>query len=141
MNVFGIVGRATSGTVKPINVNITPMNAVISKPKKTAKGTFFMNRINVIIIPIVARNTGGDEILPNETMFMGLDTIIPAFTTPRKARKNPIPAPIANFKSFGNSFNIASLNPLTVIIKNSMLDKNTAASAAFQDKPISRTIV
>ena len=59
----------------------------------------------------------------------------------KNAKKKPIPEPIANFKSLGIAFKIASLNPTTVMMKNITLDKNTAASAACHERPISKTIV
>ena len=68
-------------------------------------------------------------------------TTIPAPLNPRNARKNPIPAPIPNFKSIGITFKIASLKPETVMIRNIIDEINTAASAASQELPISNMIV
>ena len=67
--------------------------------------------------------------------------IIPQLLSPRKAKKNPIPAPIPSFKSFGIIFKIFSLKPETVIIKNTILETNTAARAVSQVFPISNIIV
>ena len=71
----------------------------------------------------------------------GSATIIPAPLSPKNARKNPIAAPIPNFKSRGIAFKIASLKPETVMIKKIMLEMNTAASAVSQVFPIPKMIV
>ena len=92
-------------------------------------------------MPIDARSTGGDNKLPNSISVVGLDTMIPEFARPKEARKKPIPEPIASFRSLGISFKIDSLTPITVIIKNNMLDRKTAARAACHDTPIPRTTV
>ena len=95
----------------------------------------------MIKIPINAKSAGAEVIAPNETKVEESATIIPAPFNPRKAKKKPIAAPIPNFKSIGIIFRIASLKPEIVIIKNIILDKTTAAKAAFQLQPIPKIIV
>ena len=65
----------------------------------------------------------------------GSPTIIPAPFKPTNARKKPIPAPIANFKSRGMALRMISLKPDMVISKKSMLETNTAASAVSHVLP------
>ena len=71
----------------------------------------------------------------------GSATMIPAPFNPKNARKNPMAAPIPNFKSRGMAFKIASLKPEMVIIKKIMLERNTAARAVSQVFPIANIIV
>ena len=141
IHVFGIVGRAASGDVNPTKEKTTPKIAVKIKPKNTAAGTFLTYNASVMIMLIDASNTCGEAMFPSATTVVGLETIIPAFTSPKNARKKPIPEPIASFKSFGIAFRMVSLNPITVISKKIMLERNTAARAAFHDNPIPRTMV
>lgn len=92
-------------------------------------------------IPIIVSNTGAEIIGPIPTKVDVSDTITPAPCNPMNARKNPIPAPIASFKSKGMELRIAVLSPDTVIIKNIMLAKNTADNAACHELPIEIMIV
>ena len=85
------------------------------------------------MIPSTASNAGAESIEPIAMKVSGLATIMPLPLSPMKARKNPIPAPIASFKSSGIAFNIISLRPEIVIIKKSMLLKNIADKAACHE--------
>ena len=137
----GRVGIKGLSTPNPKNVNTTPIIAVITKPINTEAGTSRTYNINVIIIPINATKAEGAKRDPKPTKVDGSATIIPAPLRPRNAKKNPIPAPIPSFKSFGIIFKIDSLIPDTVIIKNIILATNTAASAVSHVLPISNIIV
>ncbi len=98
-HVDGIAGMIASGAVNPTKVKMTPIIAVASNPKNTAAGNLRTYKTKVITIPINASNTGGEAKLPKVIRVDGLATTIPAFAKPKNARKNPIPAPIASFKS------------------------------------------
>ena len=67
MKCVGMEGIKASPAPKPNNVNMTPKIEVIIKPRNTAAGTFLRYNINVIMMPITARNAGADEILPIPT--------------------------------------------------------------------------
>ena len=141
ITVDGSVGINMSPAPNPNAVNINPMIAVMTSPRNTAAGTFLTYKTNVSTIPINARSAGGAISDPIPTKVEGSATIIPAPLRPMNARKNPIPAPIPNFKSTGIMFRIASLTPEIVIIKKIMLETNTAASAVSQVLPIVNMIV
>ena len=141
MNCAGMEGIKTSPAPKLNKVNITPKIEVITKPRNTAAGTFLRYNTKVSMIPITAKSAGAVVILPIPTKVEELATIIPAPFKPTNARKKPIPAPIANFKSKGMALRIASLKPDIVINKKSMLETNTAASAVSQVLPILIMIV
>ena len=137
----GMEGINTLPAPYPNSVNITPITAVASMPKNTAAGTFRTENIKVIITPINAMIVGGVKSVPIETNVDELGTIIPQFLSPKNAKKNPIPTPMPNFKSLGRIFNILSLKPEIVIIKNIMLETNTAARAVSHVFPISSMMV
>lgn len=61
-------------------------------------------------MPINARMAGGYKRSPIETSVDESPIMIPQLLNPKNAKKNPIPAPIPNFKSIGIRFNIFSLN-------------------------------
>ena len=134
----GIVG---SPAPNPNAVNIIPMIAVDINPKNTAAGTFLIYSIIVIKIPITVKSADGDEIVPIPMIVAGLATITPEPLKPIKAKKNPIPAPIPNFKSIGIAFSIASRTPDMVISAKSILEINTADKAACHELPMVKIIV
>ncbi len=136
MKCTGMEGIKPSPVPKPNNVNITPIIEVITKPRNTAAGTFLRYNIKVSMMPITAKSVGADEMLPIPTKVEELPTIIPAPFKPTNARKKPMPAPIANFRSKGMALRMASLKPDMVINKKSMLETNTAARAVSQVLPI-----
>ena len=139
---FGIAGMKMSPpTPNPAAVKMTPMIAVIIKPMNTDAGTFLMYKTMVMRIPISAKSAGAEVSAPRPTRFAGSATIIPAPFKPMNAKKRPIPAPIASFKSLGIMRTMVSLKPVIVIKKKIKVDINTAARAAFQLKPIPRTTV
>ena len=140
-NSAGIAGIIGSPAPKPNKVKITPKIAVITKPRNTAAGTFLMYKTKVSKIPITAKSAGADKMVPIPTKVAGSATIIPAPFNPINAKKKPIPAPIANFKSNGSALRIASLKPEMVINKKIILETNTAASAVSQVLPIVKIIV
>ena len=125
----------------PHAVKITPIMAATINPRNTAAGIFFTYKTNVMIMPNNARSAGGVKRDPMRTIVDGSETIIPAPFNPKNARKNPMAAPIPNFKSRGMAFRIASLKPEMVIIKKIMLERNTAARAVSQVFPIDNIIV
>ena len=55
--------------------------------------------------------------------------------------KNPIPAPIASFKSFGIALIMSFLSPVKLTIKNKTPETSTAASASCQEKSRPKTMV
>ena len=67
--------------------------------------------------------------------------MIPAFFSPIKAIKNPIPAPIASFNCWGIALIIALRTPVTEINKKIIPDTTTAANAAAGLYPIEKTRV
>ena len=137
----GIDGIKAFPVPNPNNVKITPKIDVITKPRNTAAGTFLRYNTKVSMMPIIAKSAGADEIFPIPTNVEELPIIIPAPFKPTNARKKPIPAPIANFRSRGIALRIASLKPDMVINIKSMLETNTAASAVSHVLPILIMIV
>ena len=95
----------------------------------------------VIIIPINAKRGAGEVKLPKVRILALFFTMIPAFFKPINARKNPIPPPVPNCKSFGIIFIIFSLRPIIVTIKKMTDDIKTAARVALQLHPIDLTTV
>ena len=92
-------------------------------------------------IPNNPSNTTGLPKLPKATNVAGSETTNPAFFKPMKAIKNPIPAPMANFKSLGIAFIISFLRPVKLTIKNKTPDTKTAASASCHEKLRPKTMV
>ena len=68
-------------------------------------------------IPNTASKTVGSSRLPSETNVDAFATTIPAFLSPIKAIKKPIPAPIACLSCFGIALMIFFLIPVTETIR------------------------
>ena len=77
---------------------ITPTIAVIKRPIKTADLISKLIKIIVIISPNSANITVGFLSVPRDTRVESLLTITPILTSPKKAIKNPIAAPIDCFR-------------------------------------------
>ena len=81
--------------------------------------------------PKIASNTVGFLKFPKVTKVAGWPTAIPALTSPIRAIKNPVPAPILCFKFSGIEFIILSLIPVAAKIKNIVPDTKTIPNASW----------
>ena len=92
-NVSGNVGMPSIWPKLPA---MMPIIAVMTIPTNTAAGIFLITNAIVINSPKTANNTVGSARLPIPTNVDSLATMIPAFLSPTKAMKNPMPEPIAS---------------------------------------------
>ena len=84
--------------VMPIGM---PNKAVARIPMSNAPGTFFITSTEVMMMPIMPSKAVPWVMSPMLTKVAALSTMMPAFFSPMKAMKSPIPAPMARFSVAG----------------------------------------
>ncbi len=82
-----------------------------------------------------ARATLADFRSPIVTSVAGLAAMMPALFRPMIARKKPMPAAMASLRLFGMELITHSRNGVTLTMRNSMPDRNTAPSAICHGTP------
>ena len=91
--------------------------------------------------PTTATHAVGAPRSPSATSVASFVTTIPALRSPRKARKQPIPAMMASLRLCGIAMTVARRAPTTLRTTKSRPEMNTAPSAVRHGTPIPRTTV
>ena len=77
------------------------MSAVARIPMSSEPGTFLITSTEVTIIPITPSKAESPVSLPMVTNVAAFSTMMPAFLSPMKAMKSPMPAPMARLSVVG----------------------------------------
>ena len=105
------------------------ISEVPTMPYRIAPLTFLYISTAVPSSPMIASHAVGVVSEPRPTRVASLATTMPADLKPRKARKAPMPAVIANFRLSGIALTMACRAPATLRMTNSAPEMNTAPSA------------
>ena len=77
------------------------MSAVARMPMSSEPGTFLMTSTEVSTMPITPSSAVPSVMVPMVTKVAEFSTMMPAFFSPMKAMKSPMPAPMARFTDAG----------------------------------------
>ena len=113
----GGVSTMPVNEVMPIGI---PNKAVARIPMSNAPGTFFITSTEVRMMPITPSKAVPWVMSPMLTKVAALSTMMPAFLSPMKAMKSPIPAPIARFIEAGIASTI-SVRTLVIVSNTKMM--------------------
>ena len=121
--------KAPSGPTKTGTRVTMASTDVMRIPKRIAPFTLRYNNTAVMIRPMIASHAVGAVSEPRPIRVASLATTIPALRNPKKARKAPMPAVIANLSPSGMARTIACRAPITLKITNRAPEMKTAPSA------------
>ncbi len=118
-----------------------PTRVTAAMPSTIAPGTRRAMSTPVRPTPSRQRAAGPEAKSPCATRVAGLATITPAFFSPMKAMKSPMPAVIASFSECGIAAMMRSRQPVSESARNTTPFTKTIPSASVHGTPLPRTIV